>query len=675
MAIADTARLIAALELQDKFSKTADKFDKRVGGMERSTSRLGKIGGEVGRGLGTAATRLTGLGVAAAGLIGASVVAGIHSLERLEQVTVATNTVIESTGGIAGVTAEKVRKLAEQYESLNATIDDKVIQSGENLLLTFTNISDKAFEPALKAALDMNEAMGGGEEGLQNTIIRLGKALQDPIKGATALRKVGVNLSEQQRKQIKTLVEQNDLYGAQRIILDELATEFGGRFAAAGDTATGKFAKFRDAIEDAQASLATAFLPVLGKVAEKITTFLSDPTTLTQIQGFGQDLADGFEDAVTWAGKLDWDAIKSGLTTARDVAKIVLDTFLAMPPWVQTAVITGWGLNKLTGGALGNIVGELGKGLIKGVLGMNAGIVNINAAVVKGPGGIPGVPGIPPVAGIPAIGAGTILAMLGGVAGLTILIAAAEGAFGKGSAIPGVTPEEIILSPRSHWGGLPEALKGNTDALKGNTTAVTKETGSRSPNRLADKEGSEATRFGAKPLPTFTDAQLISVLSKTAELGAKGVGTKIEQGHLGGTDPFGEIALGIFKRAEFPKQGKTLVEIQNHIIAAEEVQAQYLKTGDLASATRTQAVIDGMHSLLGTTDQTNAIAEAAKQKQEATNQRLSGLRASFESKLSTLIAKDTTPRVTVNVSSNVSITDITRRLISSRKVVTIGGLI
>ena len=53
----------------------------------------------------------------------------------------------------------------------------------------------------------------------------------------------------------------------------------------------------------------------------------------------------------------------------------------------RTAVLTGWGLNKLTGGALGSIVTELGKGLIKGVLGMTAGVVHIKAGTVTGAGG------------------------------------------------------------------------------------------------------------------------------------------------------------------------------------------------------------------------------------------------------------------------------------------------
>jgi hypothetical protein len=37
----------------------------------------------------------------------------------------------------------------------------------------------------------------------------------------------------------------------------------------------------------------------------------------------------------------------------------VLGAFNSLPPWIQTAVLTGWGLNKLTGGALGNIAGIL----------------------------------------------------------------------------------------------------------------------------------------------------------------------------------------------------------------------------------------------------------------------------------------------------------------------------
>ncbi len=368
---------------------------------------------EVRRGAATAARNTALIGAAAAGAIAVNVKAGIDSLAELERMQAQTNAVITSTQGAAGLTAEKIRSLAEEYENLT-TVDDKAVQNTENLLLTFTNVRKDAFEPALAAILDMNAAMGGDENSLEGVAIQVGKALNDPIKGITALSRVGVTFTEKQKEQIKTLVESNDLFGAQQIILGELSKEFGGSAAAQADTYAGKMRRVEDAVEGAQMALATAFLPVLEKVADKLETFLSDPETLKNIEEFGGTLAEGLDDAIEMAGNLPWDAIGSTFAVMGAGAKTVLQMFTSMPPWVQTAILTGWGLNKLTGGALGNIVGSLGSGLIKGVLGMNAGVVNINAAVVNGgPGGVPAAGGK---------GGGAALGLLGtaGLAGAAL---------------------------------------------------------------------------------------------------------------------------------------------------------------------------------------------------------------------------------------------------------------
>jgi hypothetical protein len=421
MATADTAKLIAALELQDKFTKPLGGAERALGNFDRKMGALGKSSQQLGRGISNAATNIAKIGAGAAvvgvGLLAVNIKKGVDALNELENVTVATNTVLKSTQGVSGQTADGIRKMSEGFEDLNATMDDKVIQSGANMLLTFTNVREKAFEPALEAALNMNEAMGGGPDGLQTTIIQVGKALNDPIKGVGALRRVGVQLSEQQEDQIKTLVEQNDLYGAQQIILDELATQFGGRFAAAGDTAEGKMAALSDRVEDVQKALAGPLLPAIDRVRDKLIEFLGSPTVLQGAERLGDAIAGLFTDAnlergvgvlegaiqtlttgdfsgmtsgiggiVSSVAGLPWDSIGNAATLLGTGAKAMLDAFMGLPPWVQTAVLTGWGLNKLTGGALGNIVGELGKGLIKGVLGMNAGVVNINAATVNGAG-------------------------------------------------------------------------------------------------------------------------------------------------------------------------------------------------------------------------------------------------------------------------------------------------
>jgi hypothetical protein len=152
-----------------------------------------------------------------------------------------TQAVIKSTGGAARVSGRDVEGLAGRLSKLVA-VDDEVIQSGENILLTFTNIrnvgADRIFDKATFAAVDMAAALNQGEvttSNLQKANIQLGKALQDPIKGVTALSRVGVNFTQQQKDQIKTMVEAGDVVGAQKLILAELTKEFGGSAAAAVD--------------------------------------------------------------------------------------------------------------------------------------------------------------------------------------------------------------------------------------------------------------------------------------------------------------------------------------------------------------------------------------------------------------------------------------------------------
>jgi hypothetical protein len=85
--------------------------------------------------------------------------------------------------------------------------------------------------------VDMGRALN---EGASASAIRLGKALNDPIRGITALRKVGVGFTEDQEAQIKAMQESGDLMGAQKVILAELQAQFGGSGAAYAKTFSGQ---------------------------------------------------------------------------------------------------------------------------------------------------------------------------------------------------------------------------------------------------------------------------------------------------------------------------------------------------------------------------------------------------------------------------------------------------
>lgn len=175
----------------------------------------------------------------------------IRAFQEQELAATQLRTVLRSTGHAAGLTATQLTSMAKSLASLSMFSDEAIIKS-QSLLLTFTNIGEKAFPLAQQTILDMAAAM---DEDLKGATIRLGKALNDPIKGVTALADVGVSFTDQQRDQIKVLMATNDLLGAQKVILNELAKEFGGSAAAAAGTFAGKVALVQEKFQDLAAAL------------------------------------------------------------------------------------------------------------------------------------------------------------------------------------------------------------------------------------------------------------------------------------------------------------------------------------------------------------------------------------------------------------------------------------
>jgi hypothetical protein len=430
MAAAETARLIASLELKDQFSKQLGAAEGKLGSFGKTLDHTSGRAYRAGTQIGTGIKAGVAIAVAGIGVIASQVAVGLNSLVKLDDVVTQTNAVLRSTKGAAGENADAIRDLANKYEDLNATIDDTVIQSGENLLLTFTNIRKQAFEPTLLAALNMNQALGGGEAGLQGTIQKLGKALNDPVKGLTALGRVGITFTKQQKDQILTAVKAGDTFKAQGIILAELNKRFGGSFLAGGTTTTGKVAKFRDAIDDLQRTLATALLPVLGKVADKLSTFLNDPKVVKAVSDLGNSIAGLFSDEnLAEGGKILgtlFDTAKAAAPVLRGAAEAMLGIvktavglFRSLPEGIQQLAIGAFAVNKLTGGLVTNIAGGIFDAF-KGLRGSTPATPMFVKEV-----GLPG--GLPPAAGL-----GTrLLPLLGTIAtklgGLALVIGGLEG--------------------------------------------------------------------------------------------------------------------------------------------------------------------------------------------------------------------------------------------------------
>lgn len=154
--------------------------------------------------------------------------------------------VLKSTGQAAGRTAEQLQAQAAALQKVTTFSDDAVV-AAQNLLLTFRRLRGEEFDKTVELTLDLATAMGTDAS---SAALQLGKALDNPIAGLTALRRAGVSFSESQKDTIKQLVETGRLAEAQRLILKELEVQFGGSAEAARNTLGGALEGLRNAWGD-----------------------------------------------------------------------------------------------------------------------------------------------------------------------------------------------------------------------------------------------------------------------------------------------------------------------------------------------------------------------------------------------------------------------------------------
>lgn len=185
---------------------------------------------------------------------------------------------IKSTGSAAGVTTDQLAKMAANLQNAT-TFDDAEILRAQSVLLSFTRVTEENFEAATEAVLNLSTAMGTD---LQSSVTQIGKALNDPIQGITALQRSGIQFTAAQRQMIRSLVETGQVAEAQRVILAELETQFGGSARAARTTLGGALAGLRNAFGDLMRQEDGA--PGLVSAINDLTATLQDPAFIASVQ-------------------------------------------------------------------------------------------------------------------------------------------------------------------------------------------------------------------------------------------------------------------------------------------------------------------------------------------------------------------------------------------------------
>lgn len=325
-----------------------NKIERQVEKFSRNVDKLGKA----------AAAGLAAIGGAA--VFGKMVEGAKEAEAAMAQVEAA----IRSTSGAAGMTAKEIGNLSNEIKRMTG-IDDDLVNSMSSVLLTFTKVGKETFPQATRAIVDMSTRMGID---MKSAAIQVGKALNDPIQGISALQRVGVSFTDSQKNMIKKLVETGESAKAQAMILQELQREFGGSAAAARDTLGGALTALKQNIDDAIDSFnganglreAVEFANVVLEDFADVMKGAQEPTSEAQkqIQAFGKILSDSAYTARVWANtviygvQLVWNGLSEfgkGAAKVAEIFKPFTGAMLAMNPMAAMTVNAFKNLGKAVG--------------------------------------------------------------------------------------------------------------------------------------------------------------------------------------------------------------------------------------------------------------------------------------------------------------------------------------
>ncbi|WP_305047201.1 phage tail length tape measure family protein [Geoalkalibacter sp.] len=245
--------------------------------------------------LGRSLLSLTGAmaGLAGGLSMGAVVAATVRQEAAMQQLEAA----VRSTRGAAGLTTQELADMAAAMQTVT-TYGDEAVMEMQAVLLTFTRIGRETFPQATEAILDMATRLNMD---LKSAALQVGKALNDPAAGVSALTRAGVQFSEQQKNMIERLMQTGQTAEAQRVILRELETQFGGAARAARNTLGGALTSLRNAFGDLLE--AKGGLPEAQQRIEELTTLLQDPKTQQAADAFTSALIEGMGKFVTLSVK------------------------------------------------------------------------------------------------------------------------------------------------------------------------------------------------------------------------------------------------------------------------------------------------------------------------------------------------------------------------------------
>jgi hypothetical protein len=507
VAFADTARLVASLELQDKFSKPASDAERRLAGLESSLNRLGSTSRNAfSTGLGFLGAQVVARGVST--VFGSIKDAAINMNASLETSTLQFETLI----GNADEAQQHVRDLFTfaartpfetapiiEASRIMRTFGGAALDTQENLT-NFGNAAAATSAPIEEVAFWSSRLYAALQAGRP-----FGEAAQ-------RLGELGI-LTPQVRNELEDLQDEgangNQIWARYR---QEL-----GRFDGAMEKQAGTWRGLTSSIKDNISILgATTFKPIFDTAKagmEDLLAFLSTPQATAAAEDFARRIASvinpenlrAFVDTLREAGEqylpkiqaiietIPWNEIKEAGSYFGTGIRTAFDLLSNLPPQAQSLILALGGLNKLTGGAVTGVLS----------IALSRGTTPLTPMYTKEVGlgtGVPGGSGVGPPTVLGQVGtiagqAGIFAAIAGGILALQDIASGTEQGRDEGfAALLGGFPsliataiEEAIGDPLGDLLGANEDTRGAIEQQTGDVSRIDQNR-AREANRLQEAQ-------------------------------------------------------------------------------------------------------------------------------------------------------------------------------------------
>jgi hypothetical protein len=371
VALGETAVLVAELQLVDKFSGTAKKALAGLNKIDTAAARTGKGFYTLGAGIGTAIRRGTVLAIGALATLSALVAKSVREGQEVQKVNLLFANAVKSSGQ---VTSDQTAKLVKQQDALLRLTgqDDELITTIQTRLIQMraTGKQTLALTPLIVAA---SRATG---KDVGTITLAVGKALQG---SQTSLTRLGIIMPKITAEQKKAITGNKKLSDGQKaaalaalsyeMALAELQKRFGKVNAAMAGTLETRLAVLKERLASIREDFGLKLLPVLTRIADVVAGPVVDafakfidritPDVIGGLNEFAKALENGAaEEAIS--------GISDALGTMIDLLKIaaapvkaIVGAFMSLPKGLQTALVAGFAVNKLSGGMIGQGIGQI----------------------------------------------------------------------------------------------------------------------------------------------------------------------------------------------------------------------------------------------------------------------------------------------------------------------------